>query len=78
MILGECTNAYATVRPYLGWPELHHLVAPYLRAAAAGAGWGAVMLVAMGRHAWVARRQIDRRSGGERRAAPSAAGKPAP
>jgi hypothetical protein len=64
MILGDCANGYAAVKPYLGWPEVRHLLAPYFQAAAAGAGWGLVMLVAP-RLA----RVVERRSGGERRSA---------
>jgi len=73
MTLGDCVStAYATVLPFIGWPEvkvaLYRGIPPALKAMGAGAGWGLVMVCAMGRHAWVNRAELNRRSGQERRA----------
>ena len=71
-MIGECVGAaYASIQPFIGWPEISHAlyraIGPALHTAAAGAGWGFVMLLGMGRHAWVSRSQADRRLGCDRR-----------
>jgi len=71
-MIGECvTSAYASVSPYIGRPEVSHAlyrgIGPAMNSAAIGLGWGLMMLLGLGRHAWSNRRQIERRSRERRR-----------
>ena len=71
-MIGDCVSSgYATIQPFIGWPEVKHAlyrgIGPAMNSAAVGLGWGLMMLLGLGRHAWSNRVQIDRRSGEERR-----------